>query len=85
MSVGWDRQERGDDRGKEVEKVEKYEAQEVLVVSVAQTVVHKGAMMVEFLDATWAMSAMEGSPGFDDPAIETEVIQVNTFLIGKSQ
>jgi hypothetical protein len=82
VGVGWDRQEGGDQRGKEIEKVEKNEAQEVFVVLVSQTIVHKSAMVVEFLNTSFAVGAVEGPSWLYNPAIEAEIVQVNTFFIG---
>ena len=81
VGVGWDRQEGGDQRGEEIEKVEKDEAQEVFVVLVSQTVVHESAMVVEFLHTTLTVGAVESPSRLNNPAVEAEVIQVNTFLI----
>jgi hypothetical protein len=82
VGVGWDRQEGGDQGGEEIEKVEKNEAQEVFVVLVSQTIVHKSAMVVEFLHTTLTVGAVEGPSRLDNPAIEAEIIQVNALFIG---
>jgi hypothetical protein len=82
IGVGWDRQEGGDQRGEEIEKVEKNEAQEIFVIFVSQTIVHESAMVVEFLYTTLTVGAVEGPSWLYYPAVEAEIIQVNTFLIG---
>ena len=83
MSV--DRQKRGNQRCYKVEKVEENEAQEVFVILVAQTIVYKGTVMIEFLHTSLAMSAVESATGFDYSAIEAEIIQIYTLFIGKPQ
>jgi len=44
------------------------------VILVAQTIVYKGTVMIEFLHTSLAMSAVESATGFDYSAIEAEII-----------
>ena len=48
-------------------------------------IVHKGAVMVEFVHTVLAIVAVEGLTWLDDFAIETEILKVDTLFIGKSQ
>ena len=48
-------------------------------------IIDKGAMMVEFFHAVLAIVAVEGLSWLDDFAIETKILKVYTFFIGKTQ
>jgi hypothetical protein len=52
------------------------------VVFVAKTVVHKGAVVVEFLDAALTVGAVEGPSRLDHPAVEAKVVEIDTLFIG---
>lgn len=52
------------------------------MISITDAVVHKGAVMIEFLHTNLAHGAVEGAPRLDDLAIKTEVVQVNALIIG---
>ena len=72
--MGWNWQEWSDQRGQEIEKVEKNEGQEVFVIFVTQTVVHKGTMMVEFLHTVLTVSAVKGPSRLNNPAVKAEIV-----------
>jgi hypothetical protein len=81
VGVGWDWQEGGDQRGEEIEKVEKNEAQEVFVILVSQTIVHESAMVVKFLHTTLTVGAVEGPSWLNYSAVEAEIVQIYTLFV----
>jgi hypothetical protein len=44
------------------------------VVAVTDAIVNKGTVVVKFLNTLLAVVAVEGTSGFDDSAIEAEVV-----------
>lgn len=79
--VGKDWQERCNNGGQKVKKVEEDEPKEVLMIFVAETIVYESAVVIKFLNAVLAMSAVESPPRFYHSAIETKVVQVDTLFI----
>ena len=69
--------ETDDGRADEVERDEQEEKQEVLVIAMAEAVVDVDAVVVEFLNAAFAVRAMERIVGLYHFAVEAEVLQVD--------
>lgn len=69
----------------EVSQVRVDEHKEVFVVPVAEAVVEESAVMIKLLDTSLTEIAVEGPPRFDQATIETEVFEVDTFIICESQ
>ena len=55
------------------------------MIIVAQAIVYESAVVIKFLNAVLAMSAVEGPPRFYHSAIKAKVVQVNTLFVGQSQ
>jgi hypothetical protein len=51
------------------------------MIFVAETIVYESAVVIKFLNAVLAMSAVESPPRFYHSAIETKVVQVDTLFI----
>ena len=51
------------------------------MVFIAEAIVNKGAMMIEFLNAMLAMSAVEGSSRFYNSAVKAEVVKIYAFFV----
>ena len=69
-----------DKQNQHFEGVEADEGQEVLVITIAQTVVDEGAMMIEKLDTPVADGAVEASLTLDDLAVTAEIFEVEADL-----
>jgi hypothetical protein len=55
------------------------------VVLITDAIVNEGAMMIEFLYALPAIVAMESFSRLNSSTVETEIFEVNTLLICKTE
>jgi hypothetical protein len=83
--MGIQRKDRGYSTAYKIPEVEENEEQEVLVISIPNTIIHKGTVMIEFFNASFTVVAMKSPARLYYFAVEAEIFKIYASLIGNSE